>query len=117
MINENRLLETFLKLVKIDSESFQEANLHQVLVKELKALGCSVFVDKAGKKIGSNAPGNIIATFKGNRKGKPFLLSAHMDTVCPGQNVKPCVKKDRITSDGTTILVKNIFFNTLKAPP
>lgn len=27
-----------------------------------------------------------------------------MDTVTPGKSVKPVVKKDRITSDGTTIL-------------
>ncbi|MBR2504363.1 MAG: M20/M25/M40 family metallo-hydrolase [Elusimicrobiaceae bacterium] len=104
MINEKRLLDNFLKLVQIDSESFNEAKIHKVLVEELKKLGCIVYVDKAGKKFNTNAAGNIIATLKGKGKGKPFILSAHMDTVCPGVGVKPCVKKDRVTSDGTTIL-------------
>ncbi len=104
MINQQRLLDTFLALVQIDSESYQEGNFHAEMVSRLKKLGCSVFVDKAGKKIGSTAPGNIVASLKGSVPGKPFILSAHMDTVCPGKAIKPCVKKDRVTSDGTTIL-------------
>ena len=103
-INEKRLLDTFLKLLRIDSESWHEGAIQKYLAEELKKLGCSVVVDKAGKKIGSDAQGNIIATFKGTRAGKPFLLSAHMDTVKPGKGVKPCLKNNRITSDGTTIL-------------
>ncbi|MBR3603403.1 MAG: M20/M25/M40 family metallo-hydrolase [Elusimicrobiaceae bacterium] len=104
MLNEKRLLDTFLELVQIDSESFQEGKIHQFLVEKLKKIGCQVYVDKAGKKFNTDAPGNIIATLKGKISGKPFILSAHMDTVFPGVGVKPCIKKDRITSDGTTIL-------------
>ncbi len=104
MLNEKRLLDTFLELVQIDSESFNEAKIQKVLVAKLKKLGCTVYVDKAGKKFNTNAEGNIIATLKGKLSQKPFVLSAHMDTVCPGVGVKPCVKKDRVTSDGTTIL-------------
>ena len=103
-INEKRLLDTCLKLVTIDSESYNEGAVHKHLLAELKKMGCTVFVDKAGKKIGSNAPGNIIAFLKGTRAGKPFLLSTHMDTVKPGKGIKPQVKGGRVTSDGTTIL-------------
>ena len=103
-INEKRLLDTFLKLVRMDSESFYEKEIQHFVATEMKKCGCKVFVDKAGKKIGSTAQGNVLATLKGNRPGKPFLLAAHMDTVAPGRGVKPMVKKDRITSDGTTIL-------------
>ena len=103
-INEKRLLDTFLKLVTIDSESFAEGSMQKYMTTELKKIGCAVFVDKAGKKIGSDAPGNIIASLKGTRTGKPFLLSAHMDTVKPGKGIKPQVKGGRVTSDGTTIL-------------
>lgn len=103
-INEKRLLDTFLKLVTIDSESYNEGNIHAYLTAELKKMGASVYTDKAGKKIGSDAPGNIIASFKGARKGKTFLFSSHMDTVKPGRGVKPQVKNNRVTSDGTTIL-------------
>ena len=103
-INEKRLLDTFLKLVTIDSESFNEGAICRYLEAELKKMGASVYVDKAGKKIGSDAPGNIIASFKGTRKGKTFLFSSHMDTVKPGRGIKPQIKNGRVTSDGTTIL-------------
>ena len=48
-INEKRLIDTVLELIKIDSESFNEKGVHEVLVKKLKALGASVYVDNAGK--------------------------------------------------------------------
>lgn len=103
-INEKRLIDTVLELIKIDSESFNEKAVHEVLVKKLKALGASVYVDNAGKKYQTNAKGNIIASFKGSVKSQPIILSSHMDTVTPGNGIKPIVKKDRIVSDGTTIL-------------
>lgn len=103
-INEKRLLNTFLQLVRIDSESYHEKEIQQWVVAELKKCGCEVYVDKAGKKVGSNAPGNIIATLKGTRPGKPFLLAAHLDTVIPGNGVKPVLKNGRVYSDGKTVL-------------
>ena len=103
-INEKRLLDTFLTLVRIDSESLHEKDMQCYVAAEMKKRGCQVVVDKIGKKIGSTAQGNIIATLKGTRPGKPFFLSAHLDTVPPGKGIKPIVKKDRVTSDGTTIL-------------
>lgn len=103
-INEKRMLETFLKLVRIDSESFREKEMQHYVAAEMKKRGCQVYVDKAGKKIGSNAQGNIIATLKGTRSGKPFFLAAHLDTVPPGNGIKPMVKNGRVTSAGKTIL-------------
>lgn len=103
-IDQERLLESFLTLASVDSESLHEGALHQLLAADLKILGCQVQIDKSGKKMGSDAPGNIIATLKGTRPGKPFLLLAHMDTVRPGKNVKPQVRAGRVVSDGTTIL-------------
>lgn len=103
-INEKRMLDTFLKLVRTDSESFREGKIQKMLAAELKKLGGSVYVDKAGKKIGSDAQGNIIASFKGEAGKKTFLLSSHMDTVQPGQGVKPSVKNGRVVTDGTTVL-------------
>lgn len=103
-INEKRLLETFLQLVQIDSESLNEGAVQRYVAAEMKKRGCQVYIDKAGKKIGSNAPGNIIATLKGTRPGKAFFLVAHLDTVKPGNGIKPVVKNGRITSDGTTVL-------------
>ena len=103
-INEKRLLDTFLTLVKIDSESLNEGKVARYVAAEMKKRGGQVYVDKAGKKIGSTAQGNIIATLKGTRPGKAFFFVAHLDTVKPGNGIKPIVKNGRVTSDGTTVL-------------
>ncbi|MBM4465136.1 MAG: M20/M25/M40 family metallo-hydrolase [Chloroflexi bacterium] len=93
MINRDRLVSTFLKLVQIDSPSGQEAEIARHLMAELRSLGLTVERD---------ATGNVIARLAG--VGPPILLSAHMDTVGPGRGVKPALKDGIITSDGTTIL-------------
>ena len=96
MVKKDRLIELFLELVRIDSPSKAEGQIAQRLVKELKALGLSVKQDQAG---------NIIALLKGTLlRGKTILLNAHMDTVAPGENIKPLLKGERITSDGSSIL-------------
>ncbi|MBM4431625.1 MAG: M20/M25/M40 family metallo-hydrolase [Chloroflexi bacterium] len=93
MINEQRLLDTFLKLVQIDSPSREEAAIAQELEARLQALGLTVERD------GLN---NVIASLPG--QGTPLLLAAHMDTVMPGRGIKPVVKDGVVYSDGTTIL-------------
>lgn len=55
-----------------------------------------------GGKVETDSFGNVIAKFPGI--GSPLLLNAHMDTVEPGQGIKPKVGKGKITTDGTTIL-------------
>jgi len=93
MINPDRLTSTFLELVQIDSPSGQEEEIARHLTVELSGLGLQVARDKTG---------NVIARLAG--EGPPILLSAHMDTVEPGQGVKPVIANGIITSDGTTIL-------------
>lgn len=103
MINEKRMLDTFVELVKIDSESLAEKDVALRLEKELKKLGAKTVFDNAHKKTGGNC-GNLIAKFPGTVKKPAFMLSSHMDTVRPGKGVKPKVGKTTVTSDGTTIL-------------
>lgn len=103
-INEKRLVNTFLELIKIDSESFNEKAMQEFMAARLKELGCTVYVDNAGKKYDTNAKGNVIGVLPGTVKSKPIILSSHIDTVVPGKGIKAVVKKNRITSDGTTIL-------------
>jgi tripeptide aminopeptidase len=93
MIRKDRLLQTFLDLVKIDSPSGEEQKLAGEVIKRLKALGGIVERDSYG---------NVIAKFKG--VGEPLLINAHLDTVEPGRGIKPVINGDRISSDGTTIL-------------
>ena len=103
MINVDRLLETFMDLVRIDSVSREEANLAAFLQKQLEALGAETIIDDSAAKTGSNT-GNLIARIKGCNNVNPLLFSAHMDTVEPGRGIKPVLKSGRIASDGTTIL-------------
>ena len=54
MINEKRLLDTFLEYVQIDSETKNEKAMGERLVQDLKALGFEVQTDRAGEAFGSN---------------------------------------------------------------
>ncbi|MFU0828552.1 MAG: M20-dimer domain-containing protein [Lachnoclostridium sp.] len=104
MINKKRLTEEFIRLVSIDSLSFKEREMADILKKYLTDLGFMVAEDKAYEYYGGNA-GNIYGFLQGNIEGDPVLFSAHMDTVEPGYGKKAIIHEDgRITSDGTTVL-------------
>lgn len=97
------MLGYFLDLVRIDSLSRKEGKVAQKLASDLKNLGLEVESDDAGKKVGGDV-GNLIARLPGDPKLPAFLLSAHMDTVGPGEGIKPIVKGDKVATNGTTIL-------------
>ncbi|MFV0499766.1 MAG: M20/M25/M40 family metallo-hydrolase [Bacilli bacterium] len=101
MINKERLVKNFVDMVSIDSESGNEYNMQEFLKKYLANLGFDVKQDKAGESFGSNA-NNVIATKSGF--GDPVILSAHMDTVTPGNGVEVHIDGDIISSKGNTIL-------------
>jgi len=93
-INPERLLDTFLTLVRIDSPTGQEAEIGRYLVARLLALGCTVSQDAAG---------NLIARLPGQGE-TTLLLSAHMDTVGSDTGIQPQVREGVVYSDGSTIL-------------
>ncbi len=104
MINQERIKNTLLDLVQIGSHSRNEKGVAEYLRKACEALGAQVETDDAGEKVGGNT-GNLIARFPGTIKGaEPILFSSHMDTVVPGEGVRPVVEGDIVRSDGTTIL-------------
>lgn len=104
MINEKRLIESFMELVRIDSISREERNIADFLIEKLENLGLEVIVDQAGEKVGANS-GNIIAKLNGNTKvATPIMFAAHMDTVVPGKNINPLREGEKIISTGETIL-------------
>ncbi len=97
------LVDYFISLIKIDSESKNEKAVALKIAEDLRLLGAEVTFDNANEKTGGNI-GNLFGCFHGNIDKKPILFCAHMDTVVPGNGIKPQIKDDRITSDGTTIL-------------
>jgi len=103
MHSKDRVIEEFMELTKIDSESKNERKIADYLKAKLGNLGLTVFEDDAGGKIGGNA-GNIIADLPGTIAGKKILFCAHMDTVQPGNGVEPILVNNIIKSQGETIL-------------
>lgn len=98
MIKEQRLVQTFLDLVVIDSPSGHEENIGEDLMQRLATLGGAVVRDKHG---------NVIACWPGGASSGTsdgLLLSAHMDTVGTETGIKPEIRDGVIYSDGTTIL-------------
>ena len=93
----------FLELIAIDSESKNERAVIDKLKLDLEQLGAIVEEDDCYTKTNGNA-GNLYAYFPGTINKKPLLLCAHSDTVTPGKAIKPTIASGRIFSDGTTIL-------------
>jgi tripeptide aminopeptidase len=93
MINEHRLLETFLDLVRIDNPSGEEAAIAAHVRGLLEAMGLTVEEDGIH---------NLLARVPG--EGEPLLLNAHMDSVAPCRGVRPSVADGIIRSSGDTVL-------------
>ena len=100
MPDRQRLTQTLIDLIKIDSPTGEEDAIDAHLSNILANLGAVVRHDDYG---------NLVATFAGSdgSAGRtPVMLSAHMDTVEPGRGIKPMLDADGETlrSDGSTIL-------------
>lgn len=93
MIHRERLLATFLELARIPSPSGHEAQVAALMAQRLSQLGLTVEQDEAG---------NVLGRLEGC--GEPLMLTAHMDTVVPCEQVRPVVRDGVIYSDGTSIL-------------
>jgi tripeptide aminopeptidase len=104
LINQERLKNFLIELIKIDSLSRKEYDVAMRLQREMEELGATVFIDDAGNKIGGNV-GNLIAHLSGNApRAQPLLLSAHMDTVVPGEGIVPILDGNILRTDGRTVL-------------
>lgn len=105
MINQERLVQTFIELVKIDSETGHEEKIQPILKDKFLSLGLEVKEDNA-KALTNFGANNLICTLKANEDGHDKIyFTSHMDTVEPGQNIQPIIKDDGyIYSDGTTVL-------------
>lgn len=96
--SEKKIVDEFFKWVKIDSPSGKEERISAEIIKRLK---------KQGIKTEKDETGNIkafVPASKGFEKKSCVYLAAHIDTVQPGENVKPVLKNGKITSSSDTVL-------------
>ena len=93
MVNRERLVQTLMDLIRIDSPTGEEDAIDREVTGRLQTLGLTVRHDSFN---------NVIAKLEGD--GEPVMLSAHLDTVEPGRGIKPVLEGDVLRSDGTTIL-------------
>ena len=92
-----RMINQFMEMVRIDSESGNEARFIEYLKGEF---------EKIGGEAQKDAYGNLVARFaaRGCSGKEPILLSCHADTVKPGVGIEPELKDGVIRSKGDTIL-------------
>jgi len=93
----DRMVQQFMEMVRIDSESGDEARMMMYL------LGA---VEESGGEAELDDYGNLIARFgaRGCEGKAPVLLSCHADTVKPGTGIEPVLVDGVIRSAGDTIL-------------
>lgn len=101
-MDDERLLKTFLDLVRIPSPSGHEAKAAAYCKSALEACGCTVKIDDAASRIGSDT-GNLYAELAGTAPGS-LIMTAHLDCVQPCEGVAPRIEDGVIKSDGTTVL-------------
>lgn len=92
-----KMINQFMEMVKIDSESGNEEKFIDYLKVEF---------EKIGGKAEKDSYGNLIVKFdsKNSKSKKSILLSCHADTVKPGVGIEPELKDGVIRSKGDTIL-------------
>jgi tripeptide aminopeptidase len=107
MVNQSRLVEQFMSLVRVDSETKHEEEISRVLIELFTGLGLTVEEDGAKEKTGHGA-NNLFFTLAATSDkddSDAIFFTSHMDTVTPGNGIKPQLDADGyIRSDGTTIL-------------
>ena len=93
-VDRDRLVQTFLDLVAIDSPTGDEERIGKELAARFTDFGCTVTMDDVG---------NLVAALPGTRPDT-MLLSTHMDTAGTDVGIKPIIEDGVIKTDGTTIL-------------
>jgi len=101
-VSDERLLSTFLDLVRLPTPPGFEKAAAEYCAEALADAGCRVWYDDAAEKTGSDT-GNLIAELPGTSPGV-LALSAHLDVVEPCHGIEPVVTDGIVHSAGPTIL-------------
>ena len=105
-MNKERLLNTFLDLVKIYSPSKNEINVMKYITEKLEKLGVKYILHDHSAEYGGNTP-VIIAKLEKNcddEKLNPISLSAHMDVVEPSKDLDVYVEDGLVKTRTKTTL-------------
>lgn len=97
-INKEKIVKTFVNLVEIPSPSWQEKKVMDYIIGRFKSLGAECIQYPCGESY------NLLIKIAGDKTRTTILLSGHMDTVVPCENVRAVVTDTKITSDGKTVL-------------
>ncbi len=104
LVNQDRLVQTFLDMVRLNTPPRQERAAAEIGRAILEELGFECHYDDAGEKVGGDV-GNLIAFKKGTLPdAPPIFFSAHFDTVEATPGLEPIVDGDVIRTDGKTVL-------------
>ena len=98
VIQPDRLLETFLTILRIDSYHPHEDPVIDALRPQLERVGVQLRVDEHR---------NVLGYWPGRgalRDREPILLCAHTDTVRPTPQMEPVVRDGSVHSDGSSVL-------------
>jgi len=104
VVDQKRIVELFLELVKIDGTSLHERAVADYIINQLKQTGIECHEDNAATTVQGNCGNLIIKKNGGLNSSPPLLLTAHMDTVLSTEKLIPVIEDGVIKSDGTTIL-------------
>src|SRR5699024_7563982 len=103
-MNKERLIDQFMEMVQVDSETGHEREIADYLLKIFKEMDDEVYEDDTQKETGYGA-GNIFVRLKGDdEKAEPVYFTVHIDTIVPRLDIKPSIEGKYIVSDGATIL-------------
>lgn len=98
-MNPERVLESFLEMVAIESPSWHEAPMAAYCAEKLAEMGFSVTFDASAAETGSDT-GNLIAHLAGTVPGR-IGFSAHLDTVKPCAGIEAVIEQRHICDDIT----------------
>ncbi len=99
-MNDQRLIDLFLEVARINALSGNEKPLADYIKSFLQKNNYSIAEDNSREFTKSNT-GNLICKIG---SGGNFVLLSHMDTARPTENVRPVILQDKITSSGDTVL-------------
>ncbi|MFZ5517233.1 MAG: M20/M25/M40 family metallo-hydrolase [Candidatus Zhuqueibacterota bacterium] len=103
-VDEKKLLDLFMRLIRVDSTSLHERAMADFLITTCNDWNIKVVEDDAAAKVGGNSGNLIIRLSSDSNDAPPLALLAHTDTVRSTAQVKPNIEQGVIRSDGSTIL-------------